>query len=294
MPEGTSTARRLRPSPAIIISIFALVVAMSSGAYAAVTIAEKNSVVSKSIKNKNVKSADIKPSAVKKKHLASNSVDSSKIVDGQVGSSEIADGSVGSGDVTDGSLGTGDLSAAAKTDLNDASTLGGLTIAQIVAASGGEYVEAKQGASANIEVIPANAATVATLNIPHAGKWLVNARVPVLCEWDSTGSPDPEPDETGLNQPYFPASATLSVGGTVVETQDESCEAEVGTLIVIVPYYRGTATIEFTRMITTTGPTTVQLKASGSESVFFGPIIPGFKINASAYESHIQAITVQP
>ena len=284
MPEGTSTARRLRPSPAIIISIFALVVAMSSGAYAAVTIAEKNSVVSKSIKNKNVKSADIKPSAVKKKHLASNSVDSSKIVDGQVGSSEIADGSVGSGDVTDGSLGTGDLSAAAKTDLNDASTLGGLTIAQIVAASGGEYVE----------VIPANAATVATLNIPHAGKWLVNARVPVLCEWDSTGSPDPEPDETGLNQPYFPASATLSVGGTVVETQDESCEAEVGTLIVIVPYYRGTATIEFTRMITTTGPTTVQLKASGSESVFFGPIIPGFKINASAYESHIQAITVQP
>jgi hypothetical protein len=109
MPERTSTARRLRPSPSIIISIFALVIAMSSGAYAAVTIAEKNSVVSKSIKDKNVKSADIKPSAVKKKHLASNSVDSSKIIDGQVGSSEIADGSVGSSKIADGSVGSADI-----------------------------------------------------------------------------------------------------------------------------------------------------------------------------------------
>ena len=67
MPEGTSTAKRLRPSPSIIISIFSLIIAMSSGAYAAVTIAEKNSVVSKSIKNKNVKTADIKPGAVKTK-----------------------------------------------------------------------------------------------------------------------------------------------------------------------------------------------------------------------------------
>jgi hypothetical protein len=111
MPEGTSTARRLRPSPSIIISIFALVVAMSSGAYAAVTIAEKNSVVSKSIKDKNVKSADIKPSAVKKKHLAANSVNSSKIVDGQVGSADIGDGQVGTADIGDGQVGANDLAA---------------------------------------------------------------------------------------------------------------------------------------------------------------------------------------
>ena len=188
MPEGTSTAKRLRPSPSIIISIFALVIAMSSGAYAAVTIAEKNSVVSKSIKNKNVKAADIKPGAVKTKHLGANSVDSSKIVDGQVGSSEIADGGVG----------TNDLSAAAKTDLNDASTLGGLTIAQIVAASGGEYYEAKQaGPGIDIDVTESNRVTLATLNLPHAGKYLVNARIPVVCFWDGTGGggTDPEPDE---------------------------------------------------------------------------------------------------
>ena len=41
------------------ISLFALVIATSTGAYAAVTIAPKNSVVSKSIKNQNVKTSDL-------------------------------------------------------------------------------------------------------------------------------------------------------------------------------------------------------------------------------------------
>src|SRR6478735_7483721 len=113
MPEGTSTTRRLRPSPSIIISIFALVIAMSSGAYAAVTIAEKNSVVSKSIKNKNFKSADIKPGAVKVKQLGGNSVDTSKIADGTIGSADIGDGQVGSADIGDGQIGANDFSATA-------------------------------------------------------------------------------------------------------------------------------------------------------------------------------------
>ena len=43
--------RRLRPSPAMVISLFALLVAMSTGAYA-VTIAPPNSVNSKSIKTR--------------------------------------------------------------------------------------------------------------------------------------------------------------------------------------------------------------------------------------------------
>ena len=94
MPEGTSTAKRLRPSPSIIISIFALVIAMSSGAYAAVTIAEKNSVVSKSIKNGQVKSRDI----------AKNAVNSKKIKDGQVTSADIGDGQVTSADIGDGQV----------------------------------------------------------------------------------------------------------------------------------------------------------------------------------------------
>ena len=59
MSDSTSSGRRLRVSPSLVISIFALVIAMSSGAYAAVTIAAKNSVISSSIKNHNVKTADL-------------------------------------------------------------------------------------------------------------------------------------------------------------------------------------------------------------------------------------------
>jgi hypothetical protein len=113
MPEGTSTAKRLRPSPSIIISIFSLIIAMSSGAYAAVTIAEKNSVVSKSIKNKNVKAPDIKPAAVRNKHLGASSVDATKISDGSVGTADIGDGQVTSADIGDGQIGASDFSPTA-------------------------------------------------------------------------------------------------------------------------------------------------------------------------------------
>src|SRR4051794_23833159 len=105
--------RRPRLSPSLVISVIALVVAMSTGAYA-VTQAPKNSVTSKSIKNGQVKTKD----------LAANAVDASK--------------------VADGSLGTGDLSSAGLADLNDASSVGGLSVAQLVAAAGGEYLEARQ------------------------------------------------------------------------------------------------------------------------------------------------------
>ena len=207
MPE---TKRRLQVSPSLVISIFALVIAMSAGAYAA-TIAPKNSVVSKSIKNKNVKSADIKPGAVKKKHLGNNSVDSSRIADGSVTGADIGDGQVPTSPTSH--------SAAATTDLNDAATLGGLTVAQLVAAAGGEYYEARQAAG-SVDVETVTPATVATLNLPHAGKYLINARIPVTCTYDD--SDGAVPDDPNPNQPAILARGTLSVGAAVVDNV-EAC-----------------------------------------------------------------------
>ena len=74
--------RRLRPSPAMIVSLFALLVAMSTGAYAAVNIAPDNSVVSKSIKNENVKTEDLAAQAVTKGKLKKAAVNGDKILDG--------------------------------------------------------------------------------------------------------------------------------------------------------------------------------------------------------------------
>lgn len=65
---------RLRITPSIIISMIALVVALSSSATAALVITGKNiknnAVASKHIKPKAVKAKHIKPKAVKGKHLA--------------------------------------------------------------------------------------------------------------------------------------------------------------------------------------------------------------------------------
>jgi hypothetical protein len=286
MPE---TKRRLKVSPSLVISIFALVIAMSAGAYAA-TIAPKNSVVSKSIKNGQVKSKDVANNAINAKKIKDGQVGSAEVADGSLTGLDIGDGQVGTADIGDGQVGLTDLAAAAKTDLNDAATLGGLTVAQIVAASGGEYVQATHsGGATNILVTEAAAPTLATLAIPHAGKWLVSASIPVACTWDGTGSPDPEPDEGGLNQPYFFGTGKLLVGGTQVDAQFTTCEVEASGAIFIIPIVQGYRTIQFTRMITTTGPVNVTVKASRTDFTFGG----ANKVTVTSDDAIIQAITVQ-
>jgi hypothetical protein len=84
------SVRRWRISPSFVISLFALVIATSTGAYAAVTIAPKNSVVSKSIKNQEVKTKDLAASAVSAEKLKNNSVNGAKIADGAIGADDMS------------------------------------------------------------------------------------------------------------------------------------------------------------------------------------------------------------
>lgn len=82
-----STSRRLpRPSLALVVALLALVVATGGTSYAAVTLA-KNSVLSKHIKNGQVKTADLK--------------------DGAVTGAKVTDGSLAAGDFAAGQLPAG-------------------------------------------------------------------------------------------------------------------------------------------------------------------------------------------
>ena len=105
----TAAGRRPRPRPtlSLIISLFALVIAMSTTAYAT-TIAAKNSVISKSIKNGEVKTKD----------LADAAVSEVKLKDAAVTEAKLKDSSVGSATIRDGQVESRDLSAAAKADLS--------------------------------------------------------------------------------------------------------------------------------------------------------------------------------
>ena len=102
------SVRRWRVSPSFVISLFALVIATSTGAYAAVTIAPKNSVVSNSIKNQEVKTKDLAASAVSTEKLKNNSVNGAKI----------ADGAIGADDIGAGQINLEDMSNAARNSLN--------------------------------------------------------------------------------------------------------------------------------------------------------------------------------
>ena len=82
-----------RPTPATVIAVIALVVAMAGGAYATLR-APKNSVVSRSIRNGQVKRAD----------LGAGAVNGAKIADGSVSGADIQDGAVGAGDLAPGAV----------------------------------------------------------------------------------------------------------------------------------------------------------------------------------------------
>ena len=110
-------SKRARPSPALMISVLALFVAFG-GTAIAVKKAEKNSVVSSSIKNNQVKSPDISNK---------KGVKSKDIVDGEVKSGDIGDGEVKGADVDESSLGQVP-SAASATNATNASTVGGLSV----------------------------------------------------------------------------------------------------------------------------------------------------------------------
>ncbi len=261
---------RKRLSYGNVVASLALFIALGGVGYAAT--ASKNSVVSSSIKNGQVKSSDI----------ANNAITSSKIKNGGVGNRDLGPKSVSSAK----------LSTALKTDLDDAATIGGLSVAQVVAAAGGLYSEARQAAG-SVNVVTLTDQTLATLSLPTAGKYLITARMPVTCTYDGSDGTGATPDATTVLQPNLTAKAKLFVGATVVDTVTQTCEAEAGKLIFIVGVYYGSRTVEVTRQITTTGPTTVTLKGLADASFFLAEFPAAARVTGTAANSIVQAISVR-
>lgn len=78
--------KRLRPSPAMIVALLALFVAVGGTSYAA------SKITTNQIKNGAVTTKKIKNKAVKKKKLANGAVTSSKVADGSLKASDLAPG----------------------------------------------------------------------------------------------------------------------------------------------------------------------------------------------------------
>ena len=110
--------RPSRPSPAMVVALAALFIALGGSSYAAVKLS-KNSVGAAQITRNAVKAQEIARNAVGASEIRSNAIAGGDVADGTIGSFDIgndavgqdetAAGSVASAEVVDGSLGEVDL-----------------------------------------------------------------------------------------------------------------------------------------------------------------------------------------
>lgn len=120
-----TTIRRFQPTPAFVLALIALVVAMS-GTAVAVTALAPNSVKSKHIVNGQVKAKDLGPNSVRGPKVQDASLTAADVADGSLAGADVTDGSLASADVTDESLTSGDVQNGSLTgeDVQDDSLTG--------------------------------------------------------------------------------------------------------------------------------------------------------------------------
>lgn len=106
----TTKTRRLRPSPAVIISCLALFMALTGSALAGGLVA-KNSVRSPQIVDGTVRTVDLRDGSVQAGKIAPAAVDATKIAPNAVGPTQLAENSVSSVKVAPDSLTAQDLAA---------------------------------------------------------------------------------------------------------------------------------------------------------------------------------------
>jgi len=103
---------KLRPTPALLVAVLALVVALAGTSYAAVQVG------SAQIKNNSVKGKDVKDATLTGKDVKDASLAGADVTDGSLGGADVTDGSLTGADVADRSLTSADLDrSCAATDL---------------------------------------------------------------------------------------------------------------------------------------------------------------------------------
>ena len=94
---------KFRPTPALVVAVFALVVALAGTSYAAVQIG------SAQIKNNSVKGKDVKDATLTGKDVKDASLAGADVTDGTLAGADVTDSSLTGADVADKSLTSADL-----------------------------------------------------------------------------------------------------------------------------------------------------------------------------------------
>ncbi len=94
------------PSPAAVVGVIAILVALSGASYAAV---KANTIGAKQIKSNGVRAGEIQDGSVGSSELGDNSVTGSEVLNGSLGSGDVQDGSLSAAKFQDGSVGSADV-----------------------------------------------------------------------------------------------------------------------------------------------------------------------------------------
>ena len=107
--------KRLRPSPAMIVAIVALVLSLGGTSYAAIVLPagsvgtkqiKKNAVISSKVKNGSLTTSDVKNESLTTSDVKNESLTTADISDGSLTTADIADGSLTTSDISEASLST--------------------------------------------------------------------------------------------------------------------------------------------------------------------------------------------
>jgi hypothetical protein len=190
---------RHRPSPALVISCTALLIALTGTSIAAVEAVPNNSVGTAQLKNNAVTAAKI----------ASNAVTAAKIPSNAVTSAKIASNAVTSAKVQDGTLSAADFAAGVLPAPTDA------------------FMRFLNGPIA----IPISSTTLTTLSVPQAGNYVISGKAYIAGAVDLTatcritaGGDFDESQATAHNSVSLLVGHNFTAGGTA----DFACSGGLG------------------------------------------------------------------
>lgn len=190
-------SRPFRPSPAMVVALLALSVALGGAGYAAVTL-PRNSVGTPQLRNGAVSAAKLKSGAVSAAKLANGAVGTRKLANGAVTGAKIQDGSIGGADILLASLGK--VPSAASADKTAGVTIVPLTRATPTSAAG---VAAARSAAPEIPLLTKGQLTIYGKCLKDTGGPAVAAESYVKTAADGAILSSQQDDLTGAGGNYL-------------------------------------------------------------------------------------------
>jgi len=180
-----SAILRHRPSPAMIVACIALAVALGGTSYAAIKL-PKNSVGAKQLKKNAITAPKIRRNAVTGAKVLNNSITGAKVLNNSITGADVNEATVAQ--VPSAANASHATSADQATSASSAVT----AVTAVTAATANTAFSTFHDAAIPL---PTNVGTIATLTIPAAGNYVINAKLTAF-NVSSTESPNDSCDLT--------------------------------------------------------------------------------------------------